>query len=131
VPKLVIERVSKRYRIERENRDALAFTDVTLAVGDGEFVALVGPSGCGKTSLLNVVAGLLALEEGSVAIDGRKVIGPGIDRALVFQQPPPFLAHGFGERPLRDGNAETARPEHDARSRRRVREARGPRSSRR
>jgi ABC-type sugar transport system ATPase subunit len=60
VPKLVIERVSKRYRIERENRDALAFTDVTLAVGDGEFVALVGPSGCGKTSLLNVVAGLLA-----------------------------------------------------------------------
>ena len=44
-----------------------------------------GPSGCGKTSLLNIIAGLLPYDEGSVAIDGRKVHGPGIDRAVVFQ----------------------------------------------
>ena len=48
-------------------------------------MAIVGPSGCGKTSLLNIIAGLLPYDEGSVAIDGRKVHGPGIDRAVVFQ----------------------------------------------
>src|SRR4051794_9682854 len=50
-------------------------------------MAIVGPSGCGKTSLLNIVAGLLPYDEGSVAIDGKKIKGPGIDRAVVFQHP--------------------------------------------
>jgi NitT/TauT family transport system ATP-binding protein len=54
-------------------------------VSEGEFLAIVGPSGCGKTTLLNIVAGLLPYEEGVVAIDGKKVQGPGIDRAVVFQ----------------------------------------------
>ena len=87
MPKLVIDRASKRYRLEREARDVLAFADVSLSVEEGEFVAIVGPSGCGKTSLLNVVAGLLPFEEGSVAIDGRRVEGPGTDRGVVFQHP--------------------------------------------
>jgi NitT/TauT family transport system ATP-binding protein len=58
---------------------------VSVSVNAGEFLAIVGPSGCGKTSLLNIVAGLLPYEEGLVAIDGRKVAGPGIDRSVVFQ----------------------------------------------
>jgi NitT/TauT family transport system ATP-binding protein len=48
-------------------------------------MAIVGPSGCGKTSLLNIVAGLLPYEEGSVRIDGKRVAGPGVDRSVVFQ----------------------------------------------
>ena len=40
----------------------------TLAVADGEFVAIVGPTGCGKSTLLNVAAGLLAPSDGSVSI---------------------------------------------------------------
>ena len=40
-----------------------AVRDVTLTVGDGEFVAVVGPTGCGKSTLLNVAAGLLAAEQ--------------------------------------------------------------------
>ena len=87
MPKLVLDRVSKRYRLERESRDVLAFAEVSLEVEEGEFVAIVGPSGCGKTSLLNVVAGLLPFEEGSVTIDGRRVSGPGTDRGVVFQHP--------------------------------------------
>src|SRR5262245_50356795 len=85
MPKLEIEHLSKHYWLEREGRDVLALSNVTLTVTDGEFMALVGPSGCGKTSLLNIVAGLLPYEEGSVAIDGERVSGPGIDRAVVFQ----------------------------------------------
>ena len=83
--KLQIDRVSKRYWLEREAREVPALSEVSLSVQDGEFLAVVGPSGCGKTSLLNIVAGLLPYEEGLVAIDGKKVNGPGIDRAVVFQ----------------------------------------------
>src|SRR5256885_1260309 len=40
----------------------------SLAVGDGEFVAIVGPTGCGKTTLLNVAARLIAPTPRSVDI---------------------------------------------------------------
>src|SRR5207244_13363391 len=43
----------------------------SLAVADGEFVAIVGPTGCGKSTLLNVAAGLLAPSEGAASIYGR------------------------------------------------------------
>jgi NitT/TauT family transport system ATP-binding protein len=83
--KLEIEHLTKRYWLERYEREVLALDDISLSVADGEFMAIVGPSGCGKTTLLNIAAGLLSYDEGSVRIDGKKVEGPGIDRAVVFQ----------------------------------------------
>ena len=83
--KLHIDHLTKRYYVERDGRQVLALSDVSLAVGDGEFVAIVGPSGCGKTTLLNIIAGLLTYDVGSVAIDGKTISGPGVDRAVVFQ----------------------------------------------
>jgi ABC-type nitrate/sulfonate/bicarbonate transport system ATPase subunit len=84
--KLEIRSLTKRYDVERERRQVVALSDVSLAVADGEFMAIVGPSGCGKTSLLNIVAGLMRHDGGDVFIDGRKVTEPGVDRAVVFQQ---------------------------------------------
>jgi multiple sugar transport system ATP-binding protein len=59
-----------------------------LTVEDGEFLVLLGPSGCGKTTLLNILAGLLEINEGEIIIDGRDVsdLDPK-DRglAMVFQ----------------------------------------------
>src|SRR5260370_35820587 len=83
--KLEIEHLTKRYWVERDNRDVLALTDISFSVDDGEFTAIVGPSGCGKTSLLNIVAGLLSYEQGNVAIDGKRVEGPGVKRSVVCQ----------------------------------------------
>ena len=83
--KLQIDHLTKHYWLERDDRNVLALSDVSFSVADGEFLAIVGPSGCGKTSLLNIVAGLLPYEEGNVLIDGKRVSGPGIDRAVVFQ----------------------------------------------
>jgi len=83
--KLQIEQLSKRYYVEREGRQVLALSDVSLSVEDGEFVAIVGPSGCGKTTLLNIIAGLLTYDDGSVSIDGHAIRGPGVNRAVVFQ----------------------------------------------
>jgi len=83
--KLKIDRLCKQYWFERESREIPALVDVSLSVSDGEFVAVVGPSGCGKTSLMNIVAGLLPYDSGTVSIDGKTVTGPGVDRAVVFQ----------------------------------------------
>ena len=87
--KLDIDHVFKKYWLERagtqESREVLALSDVSIKVEDGEFMAIVGPSGCGKTSLLNIVAGLLPHDRGRVSIDGKKIDGPGVDRAVVFQ----------------------------------------------
>jgi NitT/TauT family transport system ATP-binding protein len=82
---LDITGLTKRYYVERDGRQVLALADVSLAVGDGEFIAIVGPSGCGKTTLLNIVAGLLQFDGGRVTIDGKAIAGPGTDRAVVFQ----------------------------------------------
>jgi len=84
--KLEIRNLTKRYDVERERRQVVALSDVSLTVSDGEFMAIVGPSGCGKTSLLNIVAGLMRYDAGDVIIDGKKITGPGVDRAVVFQQ---------------------------------------------
>jgi multiple sugar transport system ATP-binding protein len=65
-----------------------AVNDVSLTVDNGEFVALVGPSGCGKTTTLNLVAGLLPVTSGEIAIGDRVVndVDPkDRDIAMVFQ----------------------------------------------
>ena len=65
-----------------------AVKDLTLDVGDGEFMVLVGPSGCGKTTALRMVAGLEDITSGTLRIGG-KVVNDETpkerDIAMVFQ----------------------------------------------
>jgi ABC-type nitrate/sulfonate/bicarbonate transport system ATPase subunit len=71
------------------NRDAQStgvLQDVSLEVGEGEFVCLLGPSGCGKTTLLNILAGFLSPTSGKVTVDGERVTGPDPRRIFVFQE---------------------------------------------
>src|SRR5262249_8817837 len=45
--------------------------DLSLEIGDGEFMVLVGPSGCGKSTALRTIAGLEEITGGTVSIGGR------------------------------------------------------------
>jgi len=61
------------------------FDEVWFTVDKGEFVCLIGHSGCGKTTLLNILAGLAEPSGGAVIVRGKEVVGPSLDRAVVFQ----------------------------------------------
>ncbi len=59
--------------------------DVEFRVEEGEFVAVVGWSGAGKTTLLSLMSGLLKPDLGRALFEGREILGPGPERAVVFQ----------------------------------------------
>ena len=62
-----------------------AVKDVTLSVGEGEFVSVVGPTGCGKSTLLNVAAGLLRPTSGAVNVFGEPLAGVNRRAGYMFQ----------------------------------------------
>jgi len=86
--RVVLDKLSKTFRAPG---GALieAVKDVSLTVGDGEFVVIVGPSGCGKTTTLRLIAGFEELDKGTISIDGQTMKGirpKDRDVAMVFQQ---------------------------------------------
>src|SRR5499426_14975 len=62
-----------------------ALKDASLELPRGRLSTLLGPSGCGKTTLLKIIAGLIPPSSGEVWVKGKKVDGPGPERAFVFQ----------------------------------------------
>ena len=80
---LELKSVAKSYGSASSRTDVLG--DVSLAVEEGEFVAIVGFSGSGKTTLINLMAGLIAPDSGEVLFRGKPVTEPGPERGVVFQ----------------------------------------------
>ena len=64
---LEVDRVTKTYGAYK------AVDALSLAVAHGSFFSILGPSGCGKTTLLRMIAGFLAPDEGEIRIGGRSM----------------------------------------------------------
>lgn len=57
------------------SRDSVVLSDLSLYVGEGEFVSIIGPSGSGKSTLFQIVGGVLRPDCGRIMIEGRDVTG--------------------------------------------------------
>jgi len=82
VAAVALDAVSKAYGSHR------AVSGLTLEVASGECLALLGPSGCGKTTTLNMIAGFIDPDAGTIRIGGRPMIGVPPhrrDTGMVFQ----------------------------------------------
>jgi nitrate/nitrite transport system ATP-binding protein len=84
-PFLELTQLGKTYNTEQGR--SVIVKDFNLRVSDGEFVCIIGHSGCGKSTVLSITMGLNEASEGGVIIAGKEVVGPGLDRGVVFQSP--------------------------------------------
>lgn len=83
-PLLSLRNVSKVFRNGGDVLEVLS--GVSCDIAEGERVCLLGGSGCGKSTLLRIVAGFLMPDAGCVEIGGERIVGPGSDRCVVFQE---------------------------------------------
>jgi nitrate/nitrite transport system ATP-binding protein len=81
---LKLENVEKRFPIPGKE-DYIAVTDVNLHIKKNEIISIIGHSGCGKSTLLNMISGLDMQTEGLILLENKEVVGPGPERAVVFQ----------------------------------------------
>ena len=83
-PLLQVEGVTLQYR----TRDHIvtATWRVSFNVLRSDRFVILGPSGCGKSTILKAVGGYISPTEGSIVLNGTKVIAPGPDRVFVFQE---------------------------------------------
>ena len=91
---LEVDGVTKRYGAH------VAVDALSLSVAHGSFFSILGPSGCGKTTLLRIVAGFLAPDEGDIRIGGRSMRGVLPNRRpvnMVFQHLALFPMMSVGE----------------------------------
>ncbi len=75
------------YNDELLAQGQFAVEDISLQVGDGEFIAIVGPSGCGKSTFMKLTTGLKMPTKGSITIAGQPVTGPLKITGMAFQAP--------------------------------------------
>jgi nitrate ABC transporter ATP-binding subunit len=62
-----------------------AVKDISLTVKKGEIISLIGHSGCGKSTLMSTISGMIKPTQGEVYANNKKVVKPGPDRGIVFQ----------------------------------------------
>ncbi|MCP1491008.1 NitT/TauT family transport system ATP-binding protein [Peribacillus frigoritolerans] len=82
---LTIDGIEKSFK--NEKKESIKVLDkINIEVEKGSFVSIVGPSGCGKSTLLYLIAGLDKADKGEIRVAGKKVVKPGPERVVVFQE---------------------------------------------
>jgi NitT/TauT family transport system ATP-binding protein len=86
-PFVAFEQVWLAYNQELLKSGDFAVEDISLTVGEGEFIAIVGPSGCGKSTFMKLTTGLKTPSKGRITIGGQPVTGPLKITGMAFQAP--------------------------------------------
>jgi ABC-type sugar transport system ATPase subunit len=88
-----------------------------LKINDNEILVMIGPTGCGKTTLLNLIAGLLKPDQGSITIDGLDITNKPVESrrlGYTFQSPSLFphlnvyenIVFGLDKRSKKENNVQ-------------------------
>src|SRR5205809_5378474 len=77
--------LTRRFADTSGSGELTVFEDLWFNVAEGEFACVIGHSGCGKSTILNVLAGLDTPTAGNIIAAGKHVVGPSLDRAVIFQ----------------------------------------------
>ncbi len=80
-----VENLVKKYPASGKNELLTVFENCSFGIEKGEFVCIIGHSGCGKSTILNILAGLDRATEGNIFMNGKEVLGPSLERGVVFQ----------------------------------------------
>jgi NitT/TauT family transport system ATP-binding protein len=86
--RIVVEDVHKTFQSRFGPVHAL--DGINLSIDEGEFVVFVGPSGCGKSTLCNMLSGFDTPSSGRITLNDEPIIGPSIERVMMFQEPALF-----------------------------------------
>ncbi len=70
---LLVEHVTKRFRVDRKREPVVAIADVSVRLERGQIVGILGANGSGKSTLIRLVSGLLTLDEGRVVVFGHDI----------------------------------------------------------
>lgn len=81
---LSINQLNKDFNIDGEKLHVLE--NIDFQVKEGEFICIVGFSGCGKSTLLRMIGGLENIEDGSIEMNGETIVGPSLERGMIFQE---------------------------------------------
>ncbi|MBN1958341.1 MAG: ABC transporter ATP-binding protein [Desulfuromonadales bacterium] len=81
---LDVEHVQKKFG-NGDIGEKLVLADIGFSARRGELICILGRSGCGKTTLLNLLAGFIAPDQGTIRLHDQPVSKPGPDRCVVFQ----------------------------------------------
>lgn len=72
--------------VKKSYNDHPIIKDINLKIKTHEFICILGHSGCGKSTMLNLIAGFIQPDEGSIYVDGQMITGPSKERGVVFQE---------------------------------------------
>ncbi len=81
-----VRNLTKVFDSQDSSSRIVALDNVSCEIPAGQFLCIIGPSGCGKSTLLHAIAGFVQGSSGETLQDGNRILHPGPERIVMFQE---------------------------------------------